>query len=142
MTTPHLHLSGTGWRPWSGIRQVLDGCTCLWVDLHGVHLEPAPLDHPVGATHLWGWREHAWIRARLDSGQATAAMLRPEPTDESEPVPVRRHAGQPWGLDYQRTAPWAHPVTLLIVDTPVPLSFVHSVRTTAPEPSTPAADRG
>ena len=44
----------------------LAGATCLWQDLDGLHVEPAPAQPPL-TTILWGWRDDALIRVRLDT---------------------------------------------------------------------------
>lgn len=126
MSTETLHLAGTGWGHWTRVRELLAGCDCLWVDLFGAHHERAPDELPIGATHLWGWDDSRWLRVRIDAGHATAAVLGTDATEGSESVTARRQPGLPWSA-YGRTAPWHHPVTLLIVDTPVPITFVAGV---------------
>jgi len=52
----------------------LAGCTCLWQDLDGLHVEPAPADAPPTSV-LWGWRgDSLLIRIRLDCDVAYVAV--------------------------------------------------------------------
>lgn len=44
----------------------LAGCTCLWQDLDGLHVEAAPAEAPPTSI-LWAWRgESVLVRVRLD----------------------------------------------------------------------------
>lgn len=53
----------------------LAGCTCLWQDLDGLHVEPASPDAPPTSI-LWGWRGDAvLVRIRLDGEDAYVAVL-------------------------------------------------------------------
>jgi hypothetical protein len=48
----------------------LAGATCLWQDLDGLHVEPAPGDPPYTSI-VWGWRPDSWlVRVRLDGALA------------------------------------------------------------------------
>lgn len=50
------------------------GCTCLWQDLDGLHVEPAPSGAPPTSI-LWGWRGGSvLVRARLDGQIAHVAV--------------------------------------------------------------------
>lgn len=52
----------------------LAGATCLWQDLDGLHVSPAPQSAPPTSI-LWAWRPDAWlVRARLDGGTAFVAV--------------------------------------------------------------------
>lgn len=59
----------------------LAGATCLWQDLDGVHVEPAPAAPPLTSI-LWGWREGSLARVRLDGAQAFVALLTGETAGE------------------------------------------------------------
>jgi hypothetical protein len=63
----------------------LDGATCLWQDLDGLHTEPAPQAAPPTSI-LWGWRDDALIRVRLDGETAYVAVL-PASGGGTETVP-------------------------------------------------------
>jgi hypothetical protein len=55
----------------------LDAATCLWQDLDGLHVGPAPAASPPTSI-LWAWRDDGWlIRARLDGGTALIAVHHP-----------------------------------------------------------------
>jgi hypothetical protein len=52
----------------------LAGATCLWQDLDGLHVSPAP-GSPPPTSILWAWRPDSWlIRARLDGDVALVAV--------------------------------------------------------------------
>jgi len=52
----------------------LAGATCLWQDLDGLHVSPAP-GAPPPTSILWGWRPDSWlVRARLDGDTAFVAV--------------------------------------------------------------------
>lgn len=52
----------------------LAGATCLWQDLDGLHVEPAPHDPPYTSI-LWAWRPDSWlVRIRLDGPAAFVAV--------------------------------------------------------------------
>jgi hypothetical protein len=119
------YLSGTGWTSWERARQELDGCTCLWVDVNRVHHGSPPDRQPVGATHLWGWQPGKQVRVRFDGAEVAVAVLR-DVRGEGVPVPTRRRRGEPWG-GYERAGAWDKEVTLTVVETPLPLTFIHSI---------------
>jgi hypothetical protein len=52
----------------------LAGATCLWQDLDGLHVEPPPSEAPATSI-LWGWRDDALVRIRLDGDAAFAAVV-------------------------------------------------------------------
>jgi hypothetical protein len=53
----------------------LRGATCLWQDLHGLHVERAPEIAPPTSV-LWGWLEGVrLVRVRLDDQTAFVAVL-------------------------------------------------------------------
>lgn len=65
----------------------LDGCMCLWQDLDGLHVEPAPADPPP-TTILWGWRgESALVRVRLDGDTAYVGVHDPATSPLTGVVP-------------------------------------------------------
>jgi hypothetical protein len=52
----------------------LAGATCLWQDLDGLHVSPAPETLPPTSI-LWAWRPNSWlVRARLDGDVAFVAV--------------------------------------------------------------------
>ena len=52
----------------------LAGATCLWQDLDGLHVAPAP-DNAPPTSILWAWRPDSWlVRARLDGEIAFVAV--------------------------------------------------------------------
>lgn len=67
----------------------LNGATCLWQDLDGLHVEPAPAEPPP-ASLLWAWRrrDHL-VRLRLDGDTAYAAVHQPA----AEPSAAETAAG-------------------------------------------------
>jgi hypothetical protein len=71
MSTP----PDSGQMEWSAaIAGPLAGATCLWQDLDGLHVEPAP-DAPPPASILWAWRPDSWlVRVRLDANTAFVAV--------------------------------------------------------------------
>ena len=54
----------------------LAGATCLWQDLDGLHIEPAPAVAPLTSI-VWGWREDLLTRIRLDGQDAFVAVREP-----------------------------------------------------------------
>jgi hypothetical protein len=72
---PGGQLSG-GRMTWAAaVSGPLAGCTCLWQDLDGLHVEPPPPDAPPTSI-LWGWRgESVLARVRLDGDTAYVAVL-------------------------------------------------------------------
>jgi len=71
----------------------LVGCTCLWQDLDGLHVEPPPAEAPPTSI-LWGWRGEAHlVRARLDGDDAYVAVH-------------QAAVGVP-GATPEQTVPWA-----------------------------------
>lgn len=54
--------------------------TCLWQDLDGLHVEPAP-ETPPPTSILWAWRDDGWlIRARLDADTALISVHYADPS--------------------------------------------------------------
>ena len=89
----------------------LAGATCLWQDLDGLHVEPAPAAPPP-ASLMWGWRGRAYlVRVRLDGDTAYVAVHSPVgPPSADEAGAARNVAGAaagggPGGA--RRTLPWA-----------------------------------
>ena len=65
----------------------LAGCTCLWQDLDGLHVEPAPSQAPPTSI-LWGWRGgSALARVRLDADTAYVAVHDPAASGMVATVP-------------------------------------------------------
>ena len=60
-----------GKMPWAdAVAGPLEGVTCLWQDLDGLHVEPPPAEPPPTSV-LWGWRGDGYlVRVRLDGGIA------------------------------------------------------------------------
>lgn len=95
-------LSG-GRMPWAAaVSGPLAGCTCLWQDLDGLHVEPPPLDAPPTSI-LWGWRGDSFLaRVRLDGDTAYVAVL--DDVTTLDPDAVSRAVTVPWALDDGRVA--------------------------------------
>ena len=67
----------------------LVGATCLWQDLDGLHLAPAPGSSPPTSI-LWGWRaDDTLIRMRLDGEAVYVAMYEANPAELTTTVPWR-----------------------------------------------------
>lgn len=88
--------------PWAeSVSGPLAGCTCLWQDLDGLHVEPPPLDAPPTSI-VWGWRSSSvLVRVRLDGDTAYVAVL---DTTTVDPEAVSAVETVPWGLDDGRVA--------------------------------------
>lgn len=78
----------------------LTGVTCLWQDLDGLHVEPAPVSPPATSL-LWGWLGDTYlIRVRLDGDTAFVAVH-----DMEAARPGGGLAGTlPWALGDHRVA--------------------------------------
>lgn len=87
--------SSGGRMTWSdAISGPLAGCTCLWQDLDGLHVEPPPADPPP-ASSLWGWRgESALVRVRLDGDIAYVATHDPATSKLTAVVPWSHSDGR------------------------------------------------
>lgn len=125
-------LTSTGWIDWAGVRAELGEDECLWVDLGGVHPEPAPAQRPVGATHLWSWRPDRWTRVRFDGDRVLASVLTAGSSSPSETVTARVSEGLPWGR-HSRAAEWKRKVTLMVTEGATPITFVE----VPPDPGEP-----
>jgi hypothetical protein len=70
MTTP-----ACGRMTWAqALAGPLDGATCLWQDLDGLHVAAAP-GTPPPTSILWAWRPDSWlVRVRLDGDTALIAV--------------------------------------------------------------------
>lgn len=88
-STPQWTLAGFGRLSWKQARHHLDGSTCTWQDLDGLHTGPPPEQAPL-ATHLWGWTSQCYFRARIDGNDVYLAQL--TPAGIGEHVDVTRHA--------------------------------------------------
>jgi hypothetical protein len=67
---------GSGKMTWpQAVTGPLAGATCLWQDLDGLHIEPAP-ELPPPTSVLWAWADDnsRLARVRLDGGTAFVAM--------------------------------------------------------------------
>lgn len=98
-TPGDVEISG-GLMDWTeAVSGPLADCTCLWQDLDGLHVEPAPQQAPP-ASILWGWRGGSYlVRARLDGDDAYVAvhdMARQGPG--THPVSASERT-VPWALD-------------------------------------------
>jgi hypothetical protein len=80
--------------------------TCLWQDLDGLHVEPAPQTAPPTSI-LWGWRPGTGylVRLRLDGDTAYVATHQ---TSDAAPHEANRAQATtttlPWSLDDGRIA--------------------------------------
>jgi hypothetical protein len=89
----------------------LAGATCLWQDLDGLHVEPAPAAPPP-ASLVWGWRGHDHlVRLRLDGDTAYVAVHSPQDPPSAHPAAGARNvaggaAGERAG-GTRRPLPWA-----------------------------------
>jgi len=97
MSTPE-----SGKMPWA---QALTGplaeVTCLWQDLDGLHVEPAPAAPPP-ASMMWGWRDRDYlVRLRLDGDTAFIAVCDMADADGQGHSSSRT---LPWSLDDHRIA--------------------------------------
>jgi hypothetical protein len=82
----------------------LAGCTCLWQDLDGLHVEQPPLDAPPTSI-LWGWRGGSFlVRARLDGDTAYVAAVADVAALDPADGPVAPVVTVPWSLDDGRVA--------------------------------------
>lgn len=76
----------------------LAGATCLWQDLDGLHVEPAPASAPPTSA-LWAWAGSRLIRVRLDGDTAFVAVH-----DEKSDGQQTRVRTLPWPSDDARIA--------------------------------------
>jgi hypothetical protein len=110
----------------------LAGAACLWQDLDGLHVEPAP-PAPPPTSILWGWRGDSLVRARLDGDVAYVAVC-----DARDATPV---ATQPWDVaqDERVAANAGHGPSAdsggvgsryeqVVLDGEAPVTFVRPVR--------------
>jgi len=80
------------------------GCTCLWQDLDGLHVERPPLDAPPTSI-IWGWRGSLFlVRARLDGDTAYVAVADDVTALDPDIGPVLTANTVPWSLDDGRVA--------------------------------------
>jgi hypothetical protein len=99
-TAPGEQLTG-GRMSWAeAVSGPLAGCTCLWQDLDGLHVEPPPADPPPTSV-LWGWRsDSVLVRARLD-GDIAYLAVHDEKAAGADTVPVTTVQ---WALNDGRVA--------------------------------------
>jgi hypothetical protein len=76
--TGDMVMPPTGRMSWAqAIAGPLAGATCLWQDLDGLHVAPAPAQPPYTSI-VWGWRDDALlVRVRIDAGTAFVAVHAP-----------------------------------------------------------------
>jgi hypothetical protein len=81
--------------PWAqAVAGPLAGATCLWQDLDGLHVSPAPGSAPPTSI-LWGWRDDGFlVRARLDGHLAFVAVHDARSGDLASTVPWNPGDGQ------------------------------------------------
>jgi hypothetical protein len=101
---PGSGLSG-GRMTWAeAVSGPLAGCTCLWQDLDGLHVEPPPLEAPPMSI-LWGWRGGSFlVRVRLDGDTAYVAVVDDAMALDPDIGPVFTANTVPWALDDGRVA--------------------------------------
>lgn len=79
----------------------LGGATCLWQDLDGLHVEPAPAAPPPTSI-LWAWRgDSLLVRLRLDGQTAYVAVHDPFVQEPTGRMPVET---VPWNRNDRRVA--------------------------------------
>jgi hypothetical protein len=82
----------------------LAGCTCLWQDLDGLHVEPPPTEAPPTSI-LWGWRGDSYlVRARLDGDDAYVAIHQAPAGSAAATAGAALERTVPWALDDGRVA--------------------------------------
>lgn len=124
MTKPLVGgLTTLGWSDWATVLDRLGDDQCLWVDLGGLHHGSAPAQLPVGATHLWSWRQDRWTRVRFDGNRVLATVLTAGDNTHDETVTARISDGLPWGR-HSRAAEWERRVTLVVTEGSAPITFV------------------
>ena len=96
---------GSGTMPWpQALAGPLAGVTCLWQDLDGLHVEPAP-ELPPPTSILWGWRGHDYlVRARLDGGTAFIAVHDTPDAEARGSSGLAAILTLPWSVDDGRVA--------------------------------------
>ncbi|RAY16852.1 hypothetical protein DPM19_01410 [Actinomadura craniellae] len=126
MTGLDARLVARGRLPWERALTHLDGGTCLWADLDGLHTGPPPTEPPI-ATHLWAWDTDRLLRARVDGAECVLAELHLATTAAGEPVRVTRRQVPTWPLGEGRVSvpdEWrARSATLYEVAGLMPLTF-------------------
>lgn len=85
----------------------LAGTTCLWQDLDGLHVEPAPASPPPTSL-IWGWRgcDHL-VRLRLDGDTAYVAVHTLEGSPPANDAAAGGSADSGRADGARRTLPWA-----------------------------------
>lgn len=82
----------------------LVGCTCLWQDLDGLHVEPAPSNAPPTSI-LWGWRGDGFlVRTRLDEDTAYVAAVADLTALGPDAGPGTVTTTVPWSVEDGRVA--------------------------------------
>ncbi len=124
--TLHSH----GRLPWTQARETLADYTCVWLDLDGLHVGAPPRETPI-ATHIWGWSNGHYARARLDTDAAYLGVLHetPPPSAAGEPVTVHPRAAVMRSAATGETAPQEFnelAVELLEIPGPHPVTFVRA----------------
>lgn len=138
-------LHGYGPLTWPQATALLDGAQCVWTDLAGLHLEPAPSDAPL-ATHLWAWwPDGHCARIRLDHQRHYTAILHPHDTTAAEPASpptvtedvraILRHDAPLWGDHDTQAGPLPPQLRnyawdLLEIPGPTPVTFIRATTAT------------
>lgn len=85
---------------WIALREVLTGFECAWADVDGWHEGACPHGEPIGATHLWGWRDDALLVVRLGGSHIVCSELRlgdgTASGDDQLDVSVSSHDASVW----------------------------------------------
>jgi hypothetical protein len=99
-----MSIPSPGKMPWAqAIVGPLAGATCLWQDVDGLHVAPAP-ESPPPTSILWGWRDNCLLRVRLD-GDATFIAVHDISDAEGTADPQRPSSTTiPWSLGDDRIA--------------------------------------
>jgi hypothetical protein len=88
----------------AAVTGALAGCTCLWQDLDGLHVEPPPGEAPPTSI-LWGWRGGSHlVRIRLDGDDAYVAVYQAAPDEPVAAGTATIERTVPWALDDGRVA--------------------------------------
>lgn len=81
----------------------------MWSGLMGTHSGPATElpEQPSTGTHLWGWSDNLWLRARIDGNNCYVSTLQP-PKSNADDGPVGAGGGGAVSaVRVERAVPWA-----------------------------------
>ena len=99
-----MNVPSGGRMPWAqAVAGPLAGATCMWQDLDGLHVEPAP-ELPPPTSILWGWREACLLRARLDGDITFIAVHDTSDIKVTADGQRRSTTPIPWSLGDDRIA--------------------------------------